>query len=32
MKVRRRMVIEIHPDDEAVEETDGGHDWLSGDE
>ena len=30
MKVRRRMVIEIHSDDKAVEEADGGHDWLGG--
>ena len=25
MKMRRRVVIEIHSDDEALKETDGGH-------
>ena len=28
MKVRRRVVIEIHPDDKAVEKANGRHDWL----
>ena len=32
MKVRRRMVIEIHPDHEAVEEADSRHGWLGDEE
>ena len=28
MKMRRRVVVEVHPDYDAVEKTDGGHDAL----